>query len=513
MGEHPDPPKADSPDRIAAVVAAVVFFLAALRFGWASDDGFITIRSVDHLLHGQGFAINVDQRVQAFTSPLWALLCIPVLAVTRDPYWTLVGLGLACTAALCVVILRSGGAVKWKAVVTLLSLTVSVSFLHFSTSGLENSLSHLLVTLFTFERLRCRGRATRAGFLLAAALFLTRFDHALLVAPAVGLALFLDRRGALRLALPGVAAASAWLLFATLYYGFPFPNTAYAKLNTAIPLGDLVAQGLSYLVDSLTREPLVLSTIAASLAVSARRHTPSPTRALALGVLVYVVYVVYIGGDFMTGRFLTTCYLASLLLLVEHAASLGSWALPVAAAALVPFLEIGIALRPVAETVVPAGLTTPESGIVDERAFYVPHTGVAVNLRGRKWRTHPYTETFKKMTPGPERVILPGTIGLATYANTAEKHVVEGYALGDPFLARIRFAATPGWRIGHFQRDLPPGYIESMRSGKNVLTDPCLRTLYDRLRTVTQGPIWSLARFRAMLLLNTTEARCRRPAG
>ncbi len=513
MSEHPDPPKAESPDRIAAVVAAVVFFLTALRLGWASDDGFITIRSVDHLLHGHVFAINVDQRVQAFTSPLWALLCIPVLAVTRDPYWTLVGLGLGCTAALSVVILRSSGAARWKAVVTLLALTVSVSFLHFSTSGLENSLSHLLAASFTFERLRSRGRATRAGFLLAAGLFLTRFDHALLVAPALGLAIYLDRRHALRLALPGVAAASAWLLFATLYYGFPFPNTAYAKLNTAIPLGDLVAQGLSYLVDSLVREPLVLSTIGVSLAVAIRRDTPSPRRALALGVLVYVAYVVHIGGDFMTGRFLTTSYLVSLLLLVEHAAALGPWTLPVGAAALVSFLGLGIALRPVTDTVVPAGLTTPESGIVDERAFYVPHTGVAVNLRGRKWRSHPYTETYKKMTPGPERVILPGTIGLATYANTAEKHVIEGYALGDPFLARIRFSPTPGWRVGHFERALPAGYIESMRSGKNLLTDPCLRTLYDRLRIVTQGPIWSLARFRAIVALNTTEARCRRPAG
>jgi arabinofuranosyltransferase len=326
----------------------------------------------------------------------------------------------------------------------------------------------------------------------------------------VGLALRLDRRHALSLARPGLAAASAWLVFATLYYGFPFPNTAYAKLNTAIPLGQLVAQGLSYLMDSLTREPLVLSVIAGSLAVAARRRTPSPERVLALGVLLYVAYVVSIGGDFMTGRFLTTCYLVSLLLLAERASTLGPWTLPVAAAALVPFLEIGIALRPAADT---AGLASPDSGIVDERAFYVPDTGVAVNIRGRKWRNHPYTETFKKMTPGPERVILPGTIGLATYANTAEKHVVEGYALGDPFLARIRFSPTPGWRIGHFQRDLPVGYIESMRSGKNVLKDPCLRTLYDRLQTVTQGPIWSLPRFRDIVLLNTTAARCPRPAG
>ena len=47
----------------------------------------------------------------------------------------------------------------------------------------------------------------------------------------------------------GLAPLLLWLLWATLYFGFPFPNTAYAKLNLEIPRSVLLSQGLTYVVD------------------------------------------------------------------------------------------------------------------------------------------------------------------------------------------------------------------------------------------------------------------------
>jgi arabinofuranosyltransferase len=37
-----------------------------------------------------------------------------------------------------------------------------------------------------------------------------------------------------RAAALGLVPAAAWTLFALAYFGFPFPNTAYAKLATGI---------------------------------------------------------------------------------------------------------------------------------------------------------------------------------------------------------------------------------------------------------------------------------------
>src|SRR5204863_114521 len=79
-------------------------------------------------------------------------------------------------------------------------------------------------------------------------------------------------------------------------------------------------------------------------------------------------------------------------------------------------------------------------------------------------------------------------------------HIVDPYALGDPLLARL--PPLPGWRIGHFERAVPAGYIDSIKSGRNLLTDTAVAMTYEQLKLVTQGPIWSRRRWRAILTLN-----------
>jgi len=47
-----------------------------------------------------------------------------------------------------------------------------------------------------------------------------------------------------------------WEVFSVIYYGFLFPNTAYAKLYTHIPESALLKQGLLYVYDSfMIRSP------------------------------------------------------------------------------------------------------------------------------------------------------------------------------------------------------------------------------------------------------------------
>jgi hypothetical protein len=56
------------------------------------------------------------------------------------------------------------------------------------------------------------------------------------------------RRSGSRSARPPSALLPAvlWTLFALVYYGFPFPNTAYAKLAMGIDPADLRTQGALY---------------------------------------------------------------------------------------------------------------------------------------------------------------------------------------------------------------------------------------------------------------------------
>lgn len=96
-------------------------------------------------------------------------------------------------------------------------------------------------------------------------------------------------------------------------------------------------------------------------------------------------------------------------------------------------------------------------------------------------------------------------------------YIVDGYGLTDPLLSRlypdIRFDIVLGtfgmeprakpWRIGHFPRKLPEGYLESLKTGQNQITDTNLSQYYEHLKWAVRGNIWSKARFREIWRLNT----------
>src|SRR5207245_2428408 len=170
-----------------------------------------------------------------------------------------------------------------------------------------NPLSHLLIVCFLglygrWHRLDAR----RLGWLalIAALSVLTRMDTVLLLGPALVMAI-VEARGRAR-PLPIVAGAApvlAWELFSIIYYGQPLPNTAYAKLGGAVPSFERTEQGVYFLLDSINRDPLTLTVIAAGLVAPFMTRRPRD-RAVACGMALMIVYIVTIGGDFMSGRFL-----------------------------------------------------------------------------------------------------------------------------------------------------------------------------------------------------------------
>jgi hypothetical protein len=99
-------------------------------------------------------------------------------------------------------------------------------------------------------------------------------------------------------------------------------------------------------------------------------------------------------------------------------------------------------------------------------------------------------------------VVVEVTIGRTGYRSPLDRIVVDGYALADPFLARL--PASRPWRPGHFWRGTPEGYVESLEHGDNRVRHPVLRRLYEDVRVVTSGPLFTTARARAMLRLHVS---------
>ncbi|MEO7192115.1 MAG: hypothetical protein ABI051_13770 [Vicinamibacterales bacterium] len=478
--------------------------LVVVRTAWVSDDAFITFRTIDNFVHGSGLRWNVTERVQSYTHPLWLLVLTPVVALSGSAYLSAIATSLAFTTVTVAVVAMALRRELWRVGFALIAMIVSKAFTDYATSGLENALSHALLAslmLVTAAPVNTRRRAGLAGALVAL-IGLSRLDLLLLAVPIAVGATREWRRTIPYFAL-GLMPLAAWEVFSLVYYGVPFPNTAYAKLATHIPQPELLVQGMSYLFDSLDRDPVTIFVVAggAGTALVGRTHS----RICALAVCAYVVYVLRIGGDFMSGRFLTAPFVVSLCLLGRLDAVTSAVGRFTAVAAVV---AVGLsAPRPTLAN--DASYSTPwqeiqsPSGIVDERGFYFQHTGW---LTTHGFRTEPTDaaelrpKLDRVMAQNP-RAFVHGTIGLVGYYVGPSRHIVDDFALCDPLLARLP-AAIP-WRIGHYRRDLPAGYFESVDRDQNVIEDPQIASLYEVIRVVTRGPLWSWTRWRAIIALNT----------
>ncbi len=80
-------------------------------------------------------------------------------------------------------------------------------------------------------------------------------------------------------------------------------------------------------------------------------------------------------------------------------------------------------------------------------------------------------------------------------------HIIDDLALGDALLARLP-AKPSNWGPGHFRRDIPTGYIETIRTGVNQITDPGVHEYYDDLRLVISGDLWNPERLKNIVLFN-----------
>ena len=99
---------------------------------------------------------------------------------------------------------------------------------------------------------------------------------------------------------------------------------------------------------------------------------------------------------------------------------------------------------------------------------------------------------------GAHVAVLP-VIGLAALAAGPDIVIVDPYALADPLLARLPPADPKRFVAGHLEREIPPGYLEARDTGDTSGMDPALAAYYEKLRLVVAGPLFSVARLKAIL--------------
>ncbi len=478
-----------------------------LRTAWVCDDAYISFRTVDNFVNGYGLTWNTGERVQGFTNPFWVFLMAAFYMVTGELYYTSIFVSLALTlAALLTASLKvSRSTTGW--VLILVAVLFSKAFIDYATSGLENPLSYLILVTFFYVYLN--RRLDQNNFfvlaLLAALAGFNRLDTMLLYMPALAVAFWrLKGSRTVALAVLGFSPLILWECFSIVYYGFPFPNTYYAKLYSGVPLYERIHQGFIYYIETLNLDPLTLIAIAAGFAVVliTRNRKAAP---LSVGVFVYLVYIISVGGDFMSGRFFAVPLLASLMLISQwrHAETWATRLIPLAAVMLI-------------------GLTSPrpplfsdksygthgesginEKGIADERAWYYQSTGLLTTSRGQPMPAHHWSDDGRRVRLKGDSFMTLGCVGFAGYYAGPDVHIYDGLALTEPLLARLPTIDLRDWRVGHFGRVPPWKYLEGLENGTNTIEDSSLSAFYDSLCLITRGDILDWDRLVAIWRINT----------
>ncbi len=508
------------------VIASLTFLYLLIVFigAWLSDDSYITFRTIDNFIKGYGLTWNIGERVQAYTHPLWMFLLSGFYFITREIYYTsTITSMLISVCAVWLLLYKLSESIINSTLVALI-LILSKAFIDFSTSGLENPLTHLLIVLFfiVFFNQKKGDKKLLTLSIIASLAVLNRMDTILIFIPSLAFIYYKEKNYLKRLLIiaKGFLPFIIWELFSLFYYGFPFPNTAYAKLNTGIPQIELLQQGLYYIINSLYLDPLTIVAILTGLILPIIKKNRG-LLVVSTGILLYIFYILSIGGDFMGGRFFSAPLLCSVIVISKT-----------------QFKSVRGAVLLIT-TVIILGLLSPKPtvfsnqyystgpkivkafrfgplvinmyhGIVDERMWYYEYTGLLNNISERRINQHPWV---KDMVDTKEKVLVRETIGLNGYYGGSKIHIIDPMALADPLLSKLpsteywlihkyRFNSIKKWRIGHFARKIPAGYIVTIKTGKNQLEDTGMREYYNKLSFVIRGDLFNINRLKEVINLN-----------
>ncbi|MBD3258018.1 hypothetical protein GF377_06260, partial [candidate division GN15 bacterium] len=278
---------------VAPALAVFAWFSYLLRF--TQDDAYITYRYVANYLNGHGLVFNIGERIEGITNFGWAIL-LSLFGVFGIDFTALAGwLGWLFGAGIIVLVYRLSLKLFddniWYSLGAVLLIGGNLSFAYWSQAGLETAAFAFFAVLSLCFYIT---RNWLLVFSLVMAVWL-RPEGAMVTGLLILVELIQTRR------LPKFTLASAAIAFVLslpfvgfklAYYGDILPNPFYAKTSFAISQW---SDGFEYAWRYLQHygfygAPFVLPLIL-------YRSLKPAARAVLQYSLIYLAYIVFIGGD------------------------------------------------------------------------------------------------------------------------------------------------------------------------------------------------------------------------
>lgn len=497
----------------------LLFTVLIILLAWQSDDAYHAYIMARNLVEGNGFVYNIGERATASSCPLFTLVIAAGYFVLRNMFISSILICVIFSAAAYYTVVKHFCKSKNQIIMIFVILVGSYSFMSYTTAGLENCMLFCLASQFLvvyFENDTFRAKEMLKIAVLISLIAMTRMDAVLIFAP-MAVYVYLARRErvsfikAVGIGFTGLSPFILWEIFATFYFGFPFPNTAYAKLGTNFPLSDYIYRGMQYYLNAIISDPITI-VVPVMIIVAAIIVKKADYIWTMAGVILYGMYLLYIGGDFMMGRHFTVMFFVSTItyIVMRNRESglrrAGLCFVKVFTGVVIAALVFSYSTQVITSQFQYGDkFTTP---ISDERKGYFKYTSLVDNaisyyktgdmcLRDA-WNEQGIKELYEGEYPGG---VIDNAPGISVYYYP-DIYIVDKYALADPFLTKLPAVMDDNWRIGHMYRDIPDGYLETLLYDTNKIRDKDLAEYLEIIRLITRGDLFSKDRINAVIHMN-----------
>jgi len=514
---------------VEAIAAFVLVFLVlgiVTLKGFILEDAFIVFRSIRNFHDGFELSAIPDIRSQSFTSNLWTILLLLGGYLSKDFPNVAIILSLSLTFILAMLLffyfLR--GQTPWLAPLSIGLLACSNTFTDYSTSGLENPLSHTLLAIFLIYGLSKRVKQLDFFVLcfLASLIAFNRYDHVILVLPVITL-IFLYRRSWWCDLWAGMLAFFPlwiWMTFAWFYFGSPFPDTYHAKINTGVPVLErahfailhhlrmfdtdflgmiMVFLGMGWSIGRLWF--LLTGPIHKEKYVSAELSSERICAAV-LGVVLYNIYFLYAGGDYMIGRFVSVMIVVIVICFCLWLECNNVKFSVVLKIGIFFCALLGSKLFFAPNLFVPGHGEMSEDKLVrvmtfDQRRFSQNWYFISQDHLKKDWRRVGIDRAIDADQRRYPSIIEHNSAGIIPYYGGARAYIIDRLGLSDPLLSRL--PCTVLGAAAHCERIVPEGYKKFLENRDATEMDANLAIYVDALFKIKTMPLLSLSRIKLLI--------------
>ncbi|MCK4461922.1 MAG: hypothetical protein KAW46_08955 [candidate division Zixibacteria bacterium] len=276
--------------------ALMMFGWLANKFWFIQDDAYISYRYVANFLNGHGLVYNIGERIEGFTNFGWVIYLILAGAMKLDFILVSRLTGLAFGAGLIILtyaLARHLFARKdfWLALLPVYLVAANPGLAYWSPAGLETT----CFAFTTLAALYCYLRRSRWLPLWLMVSVWVRPEGALVAGMLVLIEAITERRlprftG--RAVILALILSLPFALFKVIYYGSIFPNPFFAKTGARL---DYLTAGFEYAGKFFA--DCGFYGLGLLLPLIFWNRMSRAFRAVWLFVILYVLYIVVVGGD------------------------------------------------------------------------------------------------------------------------------------------------------------------------------------------------------------------------